>query len=135
MGTAWDRFLKGVGGGLQKVDMATVKALELKAPGSSTLDAQFVRGQILGGAIFSGFSTPECAIICENVLAFKGIIPSLSTFFRDIHLLEACADGMKWLVTVDSRKKETLYTAVILLVTNVQYANVDSPSSACLAIT
>jgi hypothetical protein len=74
------------------------------------LDAQFLRGQVLGGTIFSGFSTPERAIIWENILAFKGIIPSLSKFFQDIHFLEACVDGVKWLVTVPRDK--TLFTAL-----------------------
>jgi hypothetical protein len=76
----------------------------------STLDAQFLHGQVLGGAIFSGFSALERAIIWENILAFKGIIPSLSKFFQDIHFLQACADGLKRLVTVPPEK--TLFTAL-----------------------
>jgi hypothetical protein len=84
--------------------------VELKAPGASTLDAQFLRGQVLGGAIFSGFSDQERAIIWENIRAFKGIIPSLSKFFQDIHFLQACVDGLKWLVTVPCG--ETVYTAL-----------------------
>ena len=77
-----------------------MKALEFRAPGVSTLDAQFLRGQILGGAIFSSFSDQERAIVCKNGLAFKDIIPSLSKFFQDIRFLEACVDGVKRLVTV-----------------------------------
>jgi hypothetical protein len=102
--------MKGIERGLQRVGMVAVKALELWAPGSSTLDAQSLRGKILGGVAFSNFSAQERAIICENVLAFKGVIPSLSTFFQDIHLLEDCVAGIKLLVTVDP--DQTLYTAL-----------------------
>ncbi|KAG9229518.1 hypothetical protein BJ875DRAFT_355158, partial [Amylocarpus encephaloides] len=109
-GTAWDGFLKGVERGLPRVDTVTVKDVELRAPAASTLDAEYLRGKILGGAIFSGFSAQERAVIYENVLAFKGVIPSLFTFFQDIHLLQAYVDSFKLLVTVDS--DQTLYTAL-----------------------
>lgn len=66
----------------------------------STIDAQFLRGQVLGGAIFSGFSAQERGTIWGNIASFRGIIPSLSKFFRDINFLEACVDAVKWLVTV-----------------------------------
>lgn len=95
---------------MQRIDTVTVKDVELRAPAASTLDAEYLRGKILGGAIFSGFSAQERAVICENVLAFKGVIPSLFTFFQDIHLLQACADSFKLLVTVES--DQTLYTAL-----------------------
>ena len=108
----WVSFLKGVERAFQRVDKVTVRAVELRAPGVSTLDAQFLRGQVLGGAIFSGFSDQERAIIWEKIRAFKGIIPSLSKFFQDIHLLRACVDGLKWLVTVPRDRKETLFTAL-----------------------
>ncbi len=78
--------------------------MELRAPRTSTLDAQFLGGQVLGGAVFSGFSDQERAIIWENIRVFKGIIPSLSKFFKDIHFLRACVDGLKWLVTVPCDK-------------------------------
>jgi hypothetical protein len=102
--------LRGIERGLQKVDKSTVKALELRAPGVSALDAQFLRYRILGGAIFSGFSVEERAVICGNILAFKGIIPSLFKFFQDIHFLQACVDGVKWLVTVPPNR--TVFTAL-----------------------
>ncbi|KAH8674847.1 hypothetical protein BGZ60DRAFT_526787 [Tricladium varicosporioides] len=109
-GTAWDGFLKGVERGRQRVDTVTVKDVELRAPAASTLDAEYLRGKILGGAIFSGFNAQERDIIWKNILAFKGIIPSLSKFFQDIHLLQACVDGIRWLVTVPP--DQTLFTAL-----------------------
>jgi Protein of unknown function (DUF3723) len=74
------------------------------------VDAEFLHGRVLGGSIFGGFSTEERATIWENILAFKGIIPSLSTFFQDIKLLEACVNGIKWLVEVP--RHQTLFTAL-----------------------
>ncbi|KAH6661635.1 hypothetical protein B0J14DRAFT_496884, partial [Halenospora varia] len=64
-----------------RVDTVTVKYIELRALVASTLDAEYLYGKILGGAIFSGFSAQERAVIYKNVLAFKGVILSLFTFF------------------------------------------------------
>ena len=80
--------------------MVTVKTVELRAPGVSTLDAKFLGGRILGGIIFSDFNRQEREIIWKNIVEFKGIIPSLFTFFQDLKLLQACVNGVKWLVTV-----------------------------------
>lgn len=102
--------MKGIDNGFQRIDKTTVKAIELRAPGVSTLDAQLLHGQVLGGTIFSSFSTQERAIIWGNVLAFKGIIPSLWKFFQDIHLLQACVDSIRWLVTVPP--DQTVFTAL-----------------------
>jgi hypothetical protein len=78
--------------------------MQCRAPGVSTIDAQFVRGEVLGRSAFGGFSDQERAVILENILAFRRTIPSLYTFFQDIHFLEACADSVKWLVTVPPGK-------------------------------
>ncbi|KUJ10914.1 uncharacterized protein LY89DRAFT_723432 [Mollisia scopiformis] len=96
-----DRFLKGIKDRSRRVDKATVKEMKRRAPGVSTLDADFLRDQVLSGKkIFSDFSPRERKVIWKNILAFKSIIPSLFTFFQDVHLLEACVDSLKWLVTV-----------------------------------
>jgi hypothetical protein len=84
--------------------------MQCRAPGASTLDAQFVRGEVLGGSAFGGFSDQERTVILENILAFRRTIPSLYTFFQDVHFLEACADSVKWLVTVPPGK--TLFTTL-----------------------
>jgi hypothetical protein len=77
-----------------------VKVLELRAPGASTVDAEYLQGRILGGVVFKNFSPQERVIIWNNIWVFKGIIPSLSTFFLDIIFLEKCIDGVKRLVAV-----------------------------------
>ena len=64
-----------------------MKVVELMALGVSTSDAKLLHGQVLGGTIFSDFSRQEREVIWNNILAFKGIIPSLFTFFEDIKFL------------------------------------------------
>ena len=103
-------ILKGIENGFERVDMATVRKIQSLAPGSSTKDAETVRCQVPGGAIFRDFSARERETICENLLAFNGLVPSLFTFFQDVHLLEACADCLKRLVTIPPDK--TLCTAL-----------------------
>ncbi|KIM93076.1 hypothetical protein OIDMADRAFT_138444, partial [Oidiodendron maius Zn] len=97
---AWNGFLSGVREGLQRIDHGTVNAIQCRAPGTSTLDTQFVRGKLLGRSAFGGFSDQERAVMVENILPFRHTIPSLYIFFQDIHFLEACTDSVKWLVTV-----------------------------------
>ena len=73
-------------------------------------DFQELSIAITNGAIFSGFSSQERSVIWGNILKFKGIILSLSTFFEDILLLEACVNCIRWLVTVP--KDQTVFTAL-----------------------
>ena len=102
--------MKGIQGWFHRIDKVTVKDMELRAPGVSTKDAEYLCGRVRGGTIFSDFSSQEREIIWENILSFKGIIPSLYKFFKDIHFLKACVNGVKWLVTVPSDK--TLFAAL-----------------------
>ena len=95
---------------MQKVDQATVKALELKAPRLSTLDAKVLRGQVLGGEIFGAFSEQERVAIWGRLQAVDGLIPSLFTFFEDVKYLEACANCVKRLVSLSPR--DTVSTAL-----------------------
>ncbi|KFY68145.1 hypothetical protein V496_01265 [Pseudogymnoascus sp. VKM F-4515 (FW-2607)] len=88
--TAFVGFFNGIENGIQRLDKATVRALERKAPAISASDSHELSTAISNGAIFSGFSSEERSIIWGNILKFRGIIPSLSTFFEDILLLEAC---------------------------------------------
>ena len=79
---------------LGKVDTATVKALELRAPGASTND----RNEC--GKIFSAFSDRERDKIRDRLQMVDGLVPSLFTFFRDINYLKLCIDCLKRLVIV-----------------------------------
>ncbi|KAL5344433.1 hypothetical protein ACLOAV_010693 [Pseudogymnoascus australis] len=108
--TAFVGFFDGIENGIQRLDKATVRALERKAPAISASDSHELSTAISNGAIFSGFSSEERSIIWGNILKFRGIIPSLSTFFEDILLLEACVNCIRWLVTVPT--DQTLFTAL-----------------------
>ncbi|OBT56673.1 hypothetical protein VE04_03814 [Pseudogymnoascus sp. 24MN13] len=111
--TAFVGFFNGIENGIQRLDKATVKAIERKAPAVSTSDSQELSIAIFNGAIFSGFSSQERRVIWGNILKFRGIIPSLSTFFEDMHLLEACVNCIRWLVTVPTdQADQTLFTAL-----------------------
>ncbi|KAL5313293.1 hypothetical protein ACEPPN_019026 [Leptodophora sp. 'Broadleaf-Isolate-01'] len=91
---------------LGRIDTATVKALEGRAPGASTKDLSELRG----GKIFSAFSDREREMICEKLKMIDGLVPSLFTFFRDIQHLKLCINCLKRLVVVPRRESicETL---------------------------
>ncbi|KAH7323832.1 hypothetical protein BKA65DRAFT_555502 [Rhexocercosporidium sp. MPI-PUGE-AT-0058] len=91
---------------LGRIDTATVKALEGRAPGASTKDLSELRG----GKIFSAFSDRERDVIWERLKMIDGLVPSLFTFFRDIQYLKLCIDCLKRLVIVPKRESvcETL---------------------------
>lgn len=78
----WETLLLRDPGAKQYVDHVTVKALELRAPGISTLDANILRGQILGGEIFSAFSEQNRRRIWTRLQKFDGLIPSVSAFSK-----------------------------------------------------
>ena len=108
---------------MAKVDQATVEALQFTAPSASTLDAQNLRGKMLGGEIFGSFSQHEREGIWIRLQSFKGLVPSLFEFFENVKCLEAWADCLKWLVCLGPR--ETLSTAMEKIYTGINQS-VDS---------
>lgn len=68
-----------------------MEAIESKALRTSTTDANILRGQVVGGVIFSAFSDQARAGIWTRLQMADGLVPSLSTFFKDVHYLEALA--------------------------------------------
>ena len=91
---------------MQKVDRATVVALQLRAPRSSSRDAEFLRDKISGGKIFSAFNDHERNGILERVQRVKGLIPSLDDLFTNLHYLATLANCLKWLTPIS--RGETL---------------------------
>ena len=87
-----------------KIDHKTVKGLELYAPGASTVDAKYLRSEVLEGRLFSAFSRPERVGIWSRLRMVDGLIPFLFTYFKDIRYLELCNDCVKRLVSVSSRQ-------------------------------
>jgi hypothetical protein len=78
-----------------KIDTATVKALELRAPRASTEDMELLRVQLRDGTAFGAFSTSERNEIWHRLRAVDGLIPTLFTFFRDLQYLELCSNSVK----------------------------------------
>ena len=105
----WHYLLDGNIEAMQRVDGPTVRALELRAPGSSIFDAETIQRQLRGAQIFGAFSDQDRAQIQERLLHFKGLIPSLRAFFRNIYYWEACVDSMRHLVSLTRR--DTILTA------------------------
>ncbi|CZT07754.1 uncharacterized protein RCO7_10310 [Rhynchosporium graminicola] len=85
---------------MQKIDPATVKAMELRAPRASTKDAKFLYGEIHGARIFSAFSDPEREEIWRRLQMFEGLVPSLGTFFNDVLYLELLVDSVRRLTQI-----------------------------------
>lgn len=102
---------------MAKVDQATVKALRFTAPWASTLDAQILRGKMLGGEIFGSFSQHKRRRIWIRLQSFQGLVPSLFECFENAKCLEAWADCLKWLVCLGPR--ETLSTAMKKIYTGI----------------
>lgn len=88
---------------MKRVGQATVKVLKLTAPWASTLDAQKLRGKVLGGDVFRAFNQPEREEIWNRLQSLKGLVPSLYAFFEDIKLLEAWANCLKWVMHLGAR--------------------------------
>ena len=74
---------------MQKLDKATMKALELTAPGASRADRRTIVRQVRSGQILARFAEREREAIWNEVLAVSTdrLIPSLFTFFEDINYL------------------------------------------------
>ena len=102
---------------MAKVDSITVKALELKAPWASIADAKNIRNKVLSGEIFQNFTVQERERILIKLLDFRRLMPSLITFHKDVALLYAISDCLKWLVSIGSR--DTLRTAIEGIYTGV----------------
>jgi len=84
---------------MENVDEVTVKALELRAPRLCTRDANELRGQILGGTIFSAFGDDDRVAIWSRVQTIEGLIPSLDALFKNISYLKGLVDCMRRLVS------------------------------------
>jgi hypothetical protein len=83
-----------------KVDRASVKALELTAPGSCKADSLTISRQLRNGEIFGKSSQRERELIWSEMLSISTdrLIPSLFSFFEDGNYLQGLADCVKQLV-------------------------------------
>jgi hypothetical protein len=86
---------------MRKLDIETVKAMELTAPGACEQDAIMLSRNLTKGLIFKGFNDRERAHIRANILALSAdrLIPSLHSFFEDINFIQGPAECVKRLVS------------------------------------
>jgi hypothetical protein len=96
---------------MKKLDIETVKAVELTAPGACEQDAIMLSRNLTKGCIFKAFDERERAHIKANILALSAdrLIPSLHTFFEDINFMQGPAECVKRLV---SRSLKNYFTDV-----------------------
>ncbi|KAF2647755.1 hypothetical protein K491DRAFT_614063 [Lophiostoma macrostomum CBS 122681] len=96
----WTKIFRGDRQAMLKVSRADVKALELKAPGACRSDRISLHGQLREGKIFGAFTEREREAMWPDILSetTDRLIPSLSSFFADVHYLKGPADCVKALV-------------------------------------
>ena len=94
---------------MQKIDHHTVEALELRAPGASTFDAEGIQSKLAVGKIFGAFNDHDRMQIFRRLCQYDSLIPSLNTFFRNLPYWEACVESLRHLTTVSRR--DTVLTA------------------------
>jgi hypothetical protein len=68
-------------------------------------EAKVVRGLVLSGQVFADFDEDERTAIWESLKSFKGLIPSLYSFFEDFKCFESWAHCLERLSTL---KKPTV---------------------------
>ncbi|KAJ5346798.1 uncharacterized protein N7506_000051, partial [Penicillium brevicompactum] len=93
-------FVDGDQNSLKRIGSDTVNLIHLKAPGSSEKDSIDVRGMVLGGKAFGEFTELERIAIWDRLSRFKGLIPSLYSFFEDFKYLEACSHCVRQMIGV-----------------------------------
>ncbi|KAH7111262.1 hypothetical protein B0J11DRAFT_598641 [Dendryphion nanum] len=82
-----------------KLDRATVKALELTAPGACRTDFKALIGKVRRGQILGAFSEGDREAIWSRVLSatVDRLVPSLFSFFEDLNYLRITANSVKQL--------------------------------------
>jgi len=97
---------------MQKLDLKTLQAVQLTAPGASQADADSLYGRIKGGELFGAFDEKHrdeiWTRLCEMTRDF--LVPSLFAFFENWKYLKGPADCMKRLIDVGRR--ETIHAAL-----------------------
>jgi hypothetical protein len=108
----WHKVLGGNRQAMQKADQATVKALELTAPGACRADARSLYGKLQSGQILGAFSHHEREAIWPVILSCSAdcLIPSFYGFFEDLNYLKGPVDCVMRLIKLLSR--DTIFSAL-----------------------
>ncbi|KAI9674061.1 MAG: hypothetical protein M1822_009577 [Bathelium mastoideum] len=100
--TWWSRILQGSGVSAATIDDLTVESLELRVPGVSQQDLDYVRARFASKKIFSQVRDNEQRqLLIHNVESVPCLIPSLKTFFENLKYLEPCCQVLKRLLPMD----------------------------------
>lgn len=95
---------------MRKVDHATIKALEIQAPGASSTDAMSLFRALKRGEVFGAFSLDERMKIWARLHTTEGFVPILWAYFENFKYIKACVECVKSLVRIPSRT--TLFGAM-----------------------
>lgn len=98
---------------METLDVTSIRALELHAPGACQDEAHTLHNRVQAGEIFGEFSTEKRQILWSNIcsLTVDCLVPSLLGFFDDLKHLKLAADCMKRLVHLEegATLRSTLY--------------------------
>ena len=95
------------------------------APWASRIDADTLESKILAGEVFGSFGQQARTEIWDRLRTFKGLVPSLYTFFKDVKVLEAWIDCLNWILPAVPR--QTMSTAL-----NDMYIGTDQQKTTAL---
>ncbi|KAJ5110830.1 hypothetical protein N7532_001365 [Penicillium argentinense] len=126
-GDFWYAVFGGNEGDMYRLDAASVRALELKAPGACDGEARGLYGRVCAGEILSAFSGEQRQAIWSRIRAatVDCLVPSLSGFFNNLKHLKLVADSVKWLVRLERR--ETIQSAL-----EDSFSDADHGNNLCL---
>ncbi|KAK3177861.1 hypothetical protein K4F52_009413 [Lecanicillium sp. MT-2017a] len=102
----WYHVFDGDVNAMEKLDEATVDAMQLTAPGACERQARELYFKVSSGEIFSTFSETErnrmWLRICSATV--DCLVPSLFAFFENLKYLQAAADCLRRLVNSKTRQ-------------------------------
>jgi len=103
---------------MERIDLATVEALQLRAPASSTMDRHILNRMMEEGEIFSNFNNEEVEVIWNRLGLVTDIIPTLHSFFKDTWYLKSCVYCIKSLFPTSRKKGLILLMNSMFIVSN-----------------
>lgn len=95
-----------------RTDEATIKAIQLRAPGLSKYDFEFIQKGMTSGKLFPQIrNVSKREDITSSLLSIDYLIPSIYTLIKDLRFLRPAVDAIKCLVPKPAKKTllEVLY--------------------------
>ncbi|EED22726.1 hypothetical protein TSTA_062140 [Talaromyces stipitatus ATCC 10500] len=76
---------------MARLTASDIETLQCTAPGSSEDDRKTLEGLVQGGKLLKAFDGNEQRVIYDHLCSRPFMIPTLFTFFQDIHIINQCA--------------------------------------------